>query len=74
MANLPICAPVMILSPTLKHWGPSQTAGCYIANPPTCGPFLILSPALKRWGPPGRHGLRSPSAQLWATYDFVPRS
>ena len=46
----------------------------YVAILATCGPPLILPPALKRWGPPGRQGLCSHLAHLWATYDSVPRS
>ena len=35
---------------------------------------MILPPALKRWGPPRRQGLCSHLADLWATFDFAPRS
>ena len=46
----------------------------YVATRPICGPPLILSPALKCWGPPGRQGLCSHLAHLWATSNLVPRS
>ena len=46
----------------------------YVATLPTCGPLLILPPALKRWGSPGRQGLCSHLAHLWATSDSAPRS
>ena len=49
VTNLPICGPLLILSPALRHWGPQDGRG-YAATTPTCGPLLILSPALRHWG------------------------
>ena len=39
-----------------------------------CGPLLLQTPALTRWEHPGRQGLCSLLAHLWATSDFAPRS
>ena len=49
---------------------------CYvrIEPPKTSGPPLMLPPALKRWGTPGRQGLCSHLAHLWATSDSAPCS
>ena len=52
---------------------PSSGRG-YVATLTTCGLRLILPLALKRWGPPGRQGLCSHLAHLWATSDSAPRS
>ena len=46
----------------------------YVATRATFGPPQILSPVVKCWGHPGRLGLCSYPAHLWATYDFVPLS
>ena len=36
------------------------------------GPSLIFLPTSKRWEPPGRQGLYSHPARLWASFNFVP--
>ena len=41
VANPHTCKPVLILSPTLKHWDPPD-GRVAVANPPTCGPVLSL--------------------------------
>ena len=71
MATLPTCGPPLILPPA--GGDPAGGRG-YVVTLPTWGPPLILPPDLKRLGPPGRQGLCSHLASLWATCDATPRS
>ena len=58
--------------PRFEAFGSPPRGKGYVATRPTCGPLLILLSALKHWGTPGRQGLFSHVAHLWATADFVP--
>ena len=72
VATRPTCGPFLILSPTLKRWGPPRRQGLCShpahlwANSDSVSRSEVL-------GTPDSKGLCSHPAHLWTTFDFVPR-
>ena len=68
----PTCGSLVIVSSTLKRWGPSkrEVLCSHLAH---VWPHVILCHALRSWEPSRRLDLYMEPAHLWVTTECVPR-